>query len=234
MKHLLKSLLFNILLFPLITYGQTAKKEIHVHEGSEIIERISRDGFYVEIELDKATVEKAWDKKVREYGKTDLLKNYTVVKQANITSVCTNGNIYSSVSTSGKGTKVFWAIEDINGYVTSKHGNHQTAKKILEDFARQMYVEDINHQIAAAELALQQSAKVQEKTIKESEQISKNIEKNKQEKLDLDAAMLKNGENAKLLEQEKLNNIESQKAAAIEVEKMKKALEHVKGKLNQF
>jgi hypothetical protein len=234
MNNLLKSLLFNLLLFPLITYSQTVKKDIHAHESAEIIERISRDGFYIEIELDKATVEKAWDKKVREYGKYDLLKNYTVVKQANIPSLCSNGNLYSSVSSTGKGTKVFWAIEDINGYVTSKQGNYQTAKKILEDFARQLYVEDINHQIAAAELALQQSAKVQEKTMKESEQILKNIDKNKQEKLDLDAAMLKNGEQFKILEQEKLNNIESQKAAAIEVEKMKKALEHVKGKLNQF
>ncbi|HEY8401510.1 MAG TPA: chromosome segregation ATPase [Cytophagaceae bacterium] len=228
--------IFLILILTLIFQFANAQK-ISITEGSETIDKISRTGMFTIIELDDKVVRKAWEKQLKTYGKVESNKDVYTIHVAQLSAVSNKPcRIISKLTSTPKGTKVWWAIDLGDSYVNSSTNNsaYNSAKKILHEFAAQAYRDDINEQIKAAEKALASSVKNQEKEIKEGEDLVKAVEKNKQEKLALENKLV---ENAKELEQLKKNiekNKEEQAAAAQDVEKMKKALEVVKQKLNNI
>ncbi len=82
--------------------------------------------------------------------------------------------------------------------------------------------------------ALTEAIKIQQKKVNEGERLAKELAKNKQTRIDLDAKLNKNA--ADLVEYLRLQeqNKKDQVAAAIDVEKMKKAVEIVKDKMNKI
>src|SRR5690554_6758909 len=173
--------IFLILILTLVFHFSNAQK-ISVTESSETIEKISRTGMYTMIELDDKTIRKAWEKQLKTYGKVESSKDVYTIHVAQLSSVSNKPcRIISKLTSTPKGTKVWWAIDLGDSYVNSSTNNsaYNSAKKILHDFATQAYRDDINEQIKAAEKALASSVKNQEKEIKEGEDLVKAVEKNK-------------------------------------------------------
>jgi hypothetical protein len=228
MRHLLiLSLAFFIYTF---SFGQ----KIKVSESQENIEKIPRTGLSTIIELDDDDVEDNWKKQLKSFGKVESSKGIYTVAIANVPSVSSSPcRITSIVKSSGKGTQVWYSIDLGNAHVTSSGNSsaYKAAEKILNDFAILCYKDDINSQIKDAEKALANSVKAQEKEVNQGQDLLKDVEKNKQDKINLEQKIKENGEQAVQLQKDIAKNKTDQAAAGQDVEKMKKALEVVKAKL---
>ena len=221
-------------LFILFLFNLGMAQKVRVTESTEVVDKISRSGLSVIIELDNKKIEKAWEKQLKSYGKVDNSKGVYRIPLANISSISSSPCVVTSVvKSSGKGTQIWWAIDLGTNHVSSGSAGYKAAEKILNDFAIQAYRDDVNEQIVEAERALASTVKSQEKEVKEGESLVRDVEKNKQEKLDLEKELKENGEELVQLQKDIEQNKKDQTAAAQEVEKMKKALEMVKAKLNQ-
>jgi hypothetical protein len=228
MRQLLSLTLFFFIYS--LSYGQ----KIKVSESQESIEKIPRTGLSTIIELDDDEVEDLWKKQLKSFGKVDNSKGVYTVAIANVPSVSSSPcRITSIVKSSGKGTQVWYSIDLGNAHVSSSGSSsaYRAAEKILNDFAILCYKDDINSQIKDAEKALGNSVKAQEKEVKEGEDLVKDVERNKQDKLNLEQKIKENGEQAVQLQKDIVQNKTDQAAAGQGVEKMKKALEVVKAKL---
>ncbi|MFN8416673.1 MAG: hypothetical protein U0U66_10100 [Cytophagaceae bacterium] len=233
MKSLI--VLFTSLFITVSTFAQTGAREITIHEGKETIDRIQREGIYVVIELEASFVKNAWEKKVKEFGRIDITKGYSIMKNVTVPNVTTGGNSYSNVAGHLNGTKVFWAVEDVSGPVIPSTGHKwEEMKKILTQFAKQTYIDDINVQIIAAENALTAATKNQEKIVKEGESLKNQISNNEQERIDLENKLKANAANKELLNKNLESNKQNKLNSDAEVQKMQKALEIVKQRLQNY
>lgn len=207
-----------------------------VSEGQEILNDITRTGMFTVVNLDNKTLDKAWEKKLKEYGKVSSSKGIYTITGAEIPGVTSKpAQVYSVVKKEKNGTKIWWAIDLGTSFVTSStnSGAYSGASKILSDFAIASYKEDINIQIAEAEKELGKTVKEYEKEVTNGQNLAKSVERNKQEKAALEQKLIDNANELKQLEKDIQTNKTDQEKAASEVEKMKKAVEVVKSKLDQ-
>lgn len=231
----MKKRFISFLLLLLVTNLVVAQK-ITVSEGQEVIDGITRTGLYTVINLDSKTVEKAWEKRLKDFGKVSSSKGVYTITGAEIPGVTSKpAQVYSIVTKDKNGVKVWWAIDLGTSFVTSSHNASafSGAQKVLSDFAASCYREDINTQIAEAEKELSKTVKNYEKEVKTGEDLVKSVEKNKQEKAALEQKLVDNKNELQNLEKDIETNKGDQRKAAEEVEKMKKAVEIVKSKLDQ-
>lgn len=209
-------------------------QKVLVNDSEERIDGILCKGMETVIQLESNMIEKGWNKFLKEYGKVDSRKgNIYFMEAAEIRDVSsTPVKIYSRISVSNIGIRVFWAIELGSEFVTS--GNKKlSAEKLLHDFGVKMYIQHINDQIEDAEKALQTTVKNQERKIKEGTNLEKKIENNKEDKINLENKLKENASDLINLLNSQKQNVLDQKAAAEDVEKMKKAVESVKSKLSK-
>jgi hypothetical protein len=226
MKHLLTFFLV------LSCFTFSSGQKISVSQSSETIEKIPRTGLSVVIALDDDEVEDEWKKQLKNYGKVESSKGVYTVAVANIPSVSSSPcRVTSIVKSSGKGSQVWWTIDLGNQMLTSNSSASKAAEKILHDFAVLCYRDDITNQIKEAEKALANSVKTQEKEVKEGQDLVKDVEKNKQDKIALEQKIIQNGKDLEQLQKDIAQNKTDQGSAAADVEKMKKAVEVVKSKL---
>ncbi len=222
-----------LLLFSIACFAQ----KILIQEGSEVVDNIQRTGLYTIIKLDNKTVEKAWEKKLKNFGKVQSSKGVLSITGAEIPGVTSKpGQVYSKVLKTKDGAKVWWAIDLGSSFVSTSEGgsSYRAASQILTDFAAECYRDDINKEIADAEKALSKTIKDHEKNIKEGENLVSSVEKNKQEKINLENKLKENAEDLKRLEKEIQQNKSDQERSRNDVSKMKEAVEVVKNKLNQI
>ncbi|MBX9853855.1 MAG: hypothetical protein K2X86_19095 [Cytophagaceae bacterium] len=221
---------FLILLF-VINLADAQK--VTVSESTEVIEKISRQGMSTVIALDNKKIEKAWEKQLKSYGKVDYSKGVYTVAVANIPSVSSSPCVITSVvKNTGKGTMVWWAIDMGKQHVSKNTSSaYSAAEKILYEFAIQAYRDDKNEQIEEAEKAVATAVKAQEKKVKEGQDIVKDVENNKQEKINLEQKLKENGEKLVQLQKDIEQNKKDQATAAENVEKVRKALELKKAEL---
>ncbi len=99
--------------------AQTQKIVIKVEHGHHLINALSKSGQYVIIGLDIKDVQSAWAKKLKGWGKVEESKGTYTVHGAIIPEISKNPvTIYSHVSTSNSGTKVWWGIDLGSAMVT--------------------------------------------------------------------------------------------------------------------
>ncbi|MBC7451501.1 MAG: chromosome segregation ATPase, partial [Cytophagales bacterium] len=233
----MKKILFHfILLISIHSYGQT-KKEILVSPAHTVVEKVDRQGMQVLIELDEKTVTKAWEQKLKEYGKVESGKNSYVIHGAIVAGILNPATIYSTIIEDKKGTIVFWAVDLGSQYVTQGHEHYIHLQNKLHDFAVQTYIADVNAQIATAEGALAASVKNQHKLLKEGESLKKNIQQNKQEKINLENKLKSNESELTSLNNKAAlhasnhkasvenNNTEEQQKVLKEAESVRKSIE---------
>jgi len=220
----------------LITTISSAQK-IRILESTEQVGEVSRSGLYTLIDLDAKYIEKAWERHLKNYGRMETSKGIYSIPAANIRDVSSSTcNIFSTVQSTSKGAKVWWAIDMGNSYASSASNNraYKAAEKILYDFALAAYKTDVNEQINDAEKALGAAVRNREKQQKHGEHLKKSVERNKEEKIELEKKLQTNKDNLVQLEKDIEKNIEEQKAAAKDEEEMKKAVELVKEKLKEL
>ena len=207
------------------------KRNLKAKLQKEEIEGVSREGAAIDIELNNKSIVKEWESTLKTYGKLTKLKGDAYkVTEATFPGVSGTCVIYAKCYSSSKGYIVWWSID--NG--TQITSNSKNSENKLEEFARQQYINDINEQIKDAEDALKSASKAQEKQIDKGEDLVKDISKNGQEKQKLEKELKENEADLVQLNKDVENNKGDQSKAASEVAKMQKALEVVKGKLNNL
>jgi len=219
-------------LFSLSSFAQ----KITVQEGSELINSVNRTGLYTIVNLDDKTVEKAWAKRLKDFGKPSSSKGAYTIPAAEVPGVTAKpGVVYSKVIKDKKGgVKIWWAIDLGSSFVSSDNNasQYRGASQILTDFAAACYRDDINEQIEEAEKALSKTVKDYEKEVKEGESLVRDVEHNKQEKASLEQRLADNATELTTLQNNIQQNKTDQQKAQQDVEKMKQAVEVVKSKLN--
>lgn len=218
------------ILFSVVGFSQ----KVSSYETGNEIDNIPRKGMAIDLQLDKKFVEKMWKKKLKEFsGKSSGAKGGSSIEGASIPPVAKNPvNIYTAVNKSKGGTQVWWAIDMGSSYVSKGGSGWSAAEKIMLDFGREAYREDINQQIAEAEKAHAKAVKLQEKEVQEGEDLVKDIEKNGKEKEKLEQELVQNGEDLVQLKKDQEQNKKDQEQAKKDAEKMKQAVEVVRAKLD--
>ena len=227
-KHIV---FFIALLFSV--YAQAQK--IKISESTEEVEKITRTGMSTAIELDAKDVQKAWQKQLKNYGKLDVSNGVITVPVANVSAISSSPcRIVSTVKSNSKGATVWWAIDMGDAHVTASGNNsaYRSAERILHDFAAECYRDDINEQVKDAEKALNASVKAHDKEVREGENLVKDVAKNKQDKANLEQKLKDNAAELEQLQKDIAKNKTDQATAVQETEKMKKAVEVVRAKLN--
>jgi hypothetical protein len=221
-------LLFFISLCSSAVHAQI--RDIQALPKKEMIESVSREGSSVMIELNDKAIIKEWENELRTYGKLTKLSGgdgYKIIG-AYFPGVAGTCIIYSKCYASSSSYIVWWTID--TGSETK--ASPAPLDKKLVDFARQQYIRDINLQIQDAEEAVKSSVKIQQKQIDKGENLVEDIGKNGEEKIRLEEKLKLNAQELVQLkadvEQNKIDQIKAQE----EVNKMQKALELVKAKLN--
>ena len=215
-----------------IGFGQ---KNISVVSKEIVVEKITRKGLAVLVELDEKFVKEQWKKQIKEYGKTESKGSAYWIEVAQIPAISSSSvKLYSSLESSGKGTMVWLGIDLGDKHVVEGGEGYESAKKLLRDFALGCYKQDLVEQVNEATKALETSQKKDEKVIKNGEKLVSDKESNASNKIKLEDALKKNAEDKIQLEKDIEQNKKDQVASKEEVAKMQKALELKQAEVSQL
>jgi hypothetical protein len=221
-----------------------------VEETEVEINGITRKGQRILIQLDSKLVEKAWSGYLKEKSggtvkgpsllptaKGLATKGIYTVEKAKIDTITSNPmRIMSKVEGTQDGTMVWWTLDMGNAYLSQKETKKEweRSEAMLQQFARQVYKQDVTQQISDAEKAVANSQAEAERVVRQAEDIQNKIAKNQQKKLDLEAALVANNQELEQLNREVETNLKQQEAAKLEVENMRRAVEIVKAKMDKI
>jgi len=232
---------FLAAIFFLFTLSGFTQKT-YVEEAEQTINGVPRKGQRIAIQLDHKVVDKAWQTYLRDRvgkvtGKNILQssKGIYTIEQGKIESVANNPlRIVSKVDATETGTIVWWSLDMGSAYVNkeSTPQQYEAAETILREFARQLYREDIARQVTEAEKVLANTQSEETRVIKTADEIKRNIDKNKQRRIELEAELAQNAQQLTQLNLDVENNIKQQATAKQNVENMRQAVEVVKNKVN--
>ena len=231
-KSKLMRIVFSLLVISCLS---ALAQKVEIEEKAMKSFGLERNGFATTLALEDKFVEKAWVKKLKEFGKVERDKNEYKVNLAEVPSVSNaQVTIYSYVLPSSGGVMVWYAIDKGSGYVNEENKKEfDAAVKILHDFGVERYVADINEQIKEAEDALRDVVKDQEKVVNKGSKLATDLEENKEHKIELLQELKSNKADSIVLEKEISFNLKEQDKMKQEVEKMKIALDNVKAKLDE-
>lgn len=243
----LKAVLLLVVLWG-VSQTSWAQRSSAVEETEVEINGISRKGQRILIQLDSKIVEKAWATYLRDYSggtvkgpsilpaaltKSQAGKGIYLVEKAKMDTISSNPmRLMSKVEGSDQGTMVWWTFDMGNAYLNKQQTPQEweRSKALLLQFAKQVYAQDVDVQIADAEKVLQNSQLESDRVIRQANEIQAKIAKNEQRKLELEAALVANAQELELLKKEVEANLKQQEAAKKEVDNMRKAVDLVKAK----
>jgi hypothetical protein len=211
-------------------------QKIKVTNESKTISNYQLNGYQVSIELDFNDTQKKWIKQLKTYGKVEKNNGEFIVKPASVPGLSTAGSAVFSKSQKIGSLCQIWiciaTLSDANSGTNLK--SDELAKQILHNFAATAYRDNINEQIKDAEKALVVANNIYENEVKEAVKIKTQLNDNAGEKIELENKLKKNAENLESLKKNQEQNVLDQKKSSEEVEKMKRAVEIVKSKLNEI
>ena len=229
---LMKKLFVVISIASLFAF-QGSSPTIKVIEKEEKFENLQRKGFSVLILLEKSIIEKAWFKKVKEFGKIESAKGEYIVYEALMPTISpTQVRFYSKVIEKTKqGTEVWLAVDLGTEFITGKHPKKEELERILYQFAVDVYRADYALQVEEAEATLAKSIKEYERTVANEQKVRGKMEKNADQKQDLLKEIKENKlDSVQLVKDLEMNKLE-QSQELTETEKLRKAVEIVKNKM---
>lgn len=221
-----------IVLFFMFAVMANAQK-VTVNQTDQKVNKITRPGAAVYLELDEKLVSNLWKKQFKDYGKVSTSGGDYYIEAATVPGISSIVRTISRVEKSGKGTMVWMAVDMGDEWAQSGGKGWAAIEKILHNFGVTAYKEDIMEQIADAEKALEKTVKQQEKTIKEGDNLQSDYEDNAEEKIRLENALKDNAAQKVQLQQSIEQNKKDKERMVGEVDKMKKAVDVVKQKLSQ-
>ncbi|WP_192823365.1 DNA repair ATPase [Rufibacter sp. LB8] len=232
-----------------VAVKSTAPRSV-VEETEVEINGITRKGQRILIQLDSKLVEKAWSGYLKDKSggtvkgpsllptpKGQATKGIYTVEKAKIDTITANPmRIMSKVEGTQDGTVVWWTMDMGNAYLSKKETRKEweRGEAMLQQFARQVYKQDVNQQIADAEKVLVNSQSEADRVVRQADEIKNKIAKNQQKKLELEAALVANAQELEQLNRDVETNLKQQEAAKQEVENMRRAVEIVKGKMDKI
>ncbi len=122
----------------------------------------------------------------------------------------------------------------LNREIDNNFADQKNALVNVETIKSAQHAADGQPQTTEEKKALTDAIKAQQKKVSEGEKLAKDIAKNKQYRTDLEAKQVKNASDLVEFLRLQEQNKKDQSAAAADVEKMKKALEVVKDKMNKI
>jgi hypothetical protein len=230
----MKKFLATLIIGYTLTMAAFAQK-VSVQESNQAVGDIPCKGMATLIELEPKTVEKAWAKKLKGYGKTESSRDVYLVNVALVPEVSLSAvKVYSRLISNTKGTIVFFAIEQGDEFLTPDKAEYEAARRILHDFAVTLYREDMNEQIKEAERAVATTVRSYERKTQEGKNLEHKLTKNEEEKKKLEQMLIDNAEEHKRLLQEIAQNKLQQEATFDEIGKVRKVAELKKVKLTEI
>ncbi|RSK51443.1 DNA repair ATPase [Hymenobacter rigui] len=233
-----RGLLFSMLLLLATTVTSFAQKS-PVDETDMAIKGIPRKGQRVSMQLDSKRVEDSWKKQLDEQfgSKVKADKGVYTMDGVVIEAISkTPIRVISKVDAVPTGTTVWWSIDLGNAYLSKDATPVQwkSAEGYLKDFARKLYREDLALQVATAEKALVQSQDNHMAVIAKADAIKKDIEKNKQRKIEIQQQLAQNAAELQQYNNQVDLNLKEQEAARADIVNMRVALEAVKERMNKI
>ncbi|RSK35463.1 DNA repair ATPase [Hymenobacter metallilatus] len=233
-----RGLLFSLLLLLATTVTSFAQKS-PVDETDMAIKGIPRKGQRVSMQLDSKRVEDSWKKQLDEQfgSKVKADKGVYTMDGVVIEAISkTPIRVISKVDAVPTGTTVWWSIDLGNAYLSKDATPVQwkAAEGYLKDFARKLYREDLALQVATAEKALVQSQDNHMAVIAKADAIKKDIEKNKQRKIEIQQQLAQNAAELQQFNNQVDLNLKEQEAARADIVNMRVALEAVKERMNKI
>ncbi|GAA4305112.1 DNA repair ATPase [Nibribacter koreensis] len=245
----MKAVALVFMLLGMATMGW-AQQRSTVDEKEVDINGIVRKGQRIMIQLDNKVVEKAWASYLKEKSggtvkgpsilptaKAQAGKGVYTVEKAQIDTITTNPmRIMSKVEGSDQGTMVWWSLDLGNAYLSKKETTKEWARSeaLLQQFARQLYKQDVQNQIADAEKVLVNSQNEADRVVRQADEIKYKITKNQARKQELEAELAANANELTQLNQDVENNLKQQEAAKKQVENMRRAVDIVKAKMDKI
>jgi hypothetical protein len=233
-----RGVLFSLLLVLATTVTSFAQKS-PVDETDMAIKGIPRKGQRVSMQLDSKRVEDSWKKQLDEQfgSKVKADKGVYTMDGVVIEAVAkTPVRVISKVDAVPTGTTVWWSIDLGNAYLSKDATPVQwkAAEGYLKDFARKLYREDLALQVSSAENALVKSQDNHMAVIAKADAIKKDIEKNKQRKIEIQQQLAQNAAELQQFNNQVDLNLKEQEAARADIVNMRVALEAVKERMNKI
>ncbi|MGA0558002.1 hypothetical protein ACO2Q8_15190 [Larkinella sp. VNQ87] len=202
-----------------------------VSSATEKVDQISLVGLSLNVPIEGKFVEKEWETLVKSYGKVATGRNGVYkIPAANIPALSNEPlNVASRVSTERNKATVFVAVDKGNAdYVKPGSPMYDQVETLLKDFAERTR---INYDIKLADDSFQEAQRKQDKLVKQSEKLVRDLERNKKEKDNLVKRMDENARELEQLQRDTETNKTDRESAAKELEVKKQALEAARVKL---
>ncbi|WP_019948549.1 hypothetical protein [Hymenobacter aerophilus] len=233
-----RSILFPLLLV-LVSSVTGFAQSAQVDETEMAIKGIPRKGQRVSMQLDSKRVEESWKKQLDEQfgNKVKADKGIYTMDGVVIDALSkTPVRVISKVDAVPTGTTIWWSIDLGNAYLSKEATPVQwtAAEGYLKDFSRKLYREDMAVQVMAAEKSLEQAQTQHIAVIAKADAYKKDIEKNKQKKIEIQQQLAQNAAELQQLNNQVDTNLKEQEGARADIVNMRVALEAVKERLNKI
>ncbi|GAB3235310.1 hypothetical protein GCM10027346_24890 [Hymenobacter seoulensis] len=227
------------MLLMLATTVTSIAQKSPVDETEMAVKGIPRKGQRVSVQLDSKRVEDSWKKQLDEQfgSKVKADKGVYTMDGVVIESISkTPVRVISKVDAVPTGTTIWWSIDLGNAYLGKDATPVQwkSAEGYLKDFARKLYREDLAVQVAEAEKALVSSQNNHMAVITKADAIKKDIDKNKQRKIEIQQQLAQNAAELQQYNNQVDLNLKEQEAARADIVNMRVALEAVKERMNKI
>jgi len=227
------------MLLMLATTVTSIAQKSPVDETEMAVKGIPRKGQRVSVQLDSKRVEDSWKKQLDEQfgSKVKADKGVYTMDGVVIESISkTPVRVISKVDAVPTGTTIWWSIDLGNAYLGKDATPVQwkSAEGYLKDFARKLYREDLAVQVATAEKALVASQDNHMAVITKADAIKKDIDKNKQRKIEIQQQLAQNAAELQQYNNQVDLNLKEQEAARADIVNMRVALEAVKERMNKI
>lgn len=233
-KHILVLLVVPYLLLGVEAAEVYAQKVVPAETSRTIAGKVVK-GNSINILLDAQTIEKAWTKYLKEFGKLEKKSGFMVISNAvspRISSLPLT--LFATSDPLSGGLSLWWGfLPAADSLPALSNDAHREASFILKEFGKSLYIDDINKDIEQAEKALQTTVKQYEKSATTGSSLEKSYNKNLGDSVTLVQKTLENTLQREQLRKEISSNKADQEAALAEIEKMKKARDLIKEKLSK-
>jgi len=227
--------LIGVVVFVLSAMAATAQKVQVLPEMKEI-EGLRRKGMKCLAEYDKKTVEKAWLKWLKGYGKPDTWKGGAIVllASANSSETLKDYDWITQLDATNQGTMIFWSLGAKGDYAEPGTTDYEQGKVLLEKFGRQLQMDDLQGQISAAENVAELASKTYDKTVGYGEQLKSQLARNSKARAQLLKDLDLNRQDSVRIKNDIFQNRTDQEASLDEIKKVRKIAEEKKLKLVQM
>lgn len=215
--------------------GLVHGQKIEVKSGEHEVDKMKRKGLLTRIELEPKVVEKAWTKRLREFGKLEAGKGFYKMQSVTVPAISNDPvSIFSRVEAGAGGTVVFYSIDLGSEYAQPGQPAYEKAKAFLHDFAVAVYREDVNQEIEQADKAVDAAVKVHDRYMESGQRISSGLARNRTDKERLLKALQDNQAELGKLQQDSSRNRLDQETAVTEINRLRAISEEKKAKLSRI